>query len=448
MRRVLLPLAAAVLGCRTCSVHAPLDVERQVAAVASARTLPDSSTMLSSDSEHPITTLQSLDLPVLWDLALANNPALREAAAEVEAALGRRVQAAKHPNPHLAYSQENLGTSIEPAGAVRVQITQEIMTAGKRPLDMAIAAEGLDEATLALLGRKFEVLTRIRRAYYDYLGGLHTVRVNEETVANLEQGYEITRKQVVEARTRPRSDLLRLGALLEEARIRLASSRVTLDAAWQQLASEVGVPELSPPETRVDFPESAPQWTPAGIGERVQVANTELKRAALEVRRMRLEVERARAEAVPNVVVGGGYGHDFAEKLQGASISLETSLPLWDRKQGRIHEAEAHWIGAQAAFRSAAARLSRETTAAIARYQTAHDQVERLAKMVVPQLEESVDLLRRSYQAGAAQTTFTDVLSAEQALYSARLTLAERRQAMWLAVADLQGLMQLDIDEE
>ena len=37
---------------------------------------------------------------------------------------------------------------------------------------------------------------------------------------------------------------------------------------------------------------------------------------------------------------------------------------------------------------------------------------------------------------------------AESALYAARLTLAETRQALWLAIADLQGLMQLDVDED
>jgi outer membrane protein, heavy metal efflux system len=312
---------------------------------------------------------------------------------------------------------------------------------------VAIAAEGADEASLALLGRKFDVLTRIRRAYYEYLGGRNTVRVNEETVGSLEQGLEITRKQVEEAKTRPRTDLLRIDALLEEARIRLASSRINLDAAWKQLVFEVGLPELAPPETPVDFPEKAPPWDPEAIVQRVQQANTELKRAALDVHRASLEVERARAEAVPNVMVGGGYSRDFAENLQGAIISLESSLPLWDRKQGRIHEAESHWAGAHAAQRSTAARLSRETVAAIARYQAAREHGERLARVVVPRLKESVDLLRKSYQAGAAQTTFADVLSADQALYAARLTLAERRQALWLAIADLQGLMQLDVDE-
>jgi cobalt-zinc-cadmium efflux system outer membrane protein len=389
-----------------------------------------------------------LDLPTLWNLALTNNASLREAAAEVEAALGRRIQAAKYPNPHLAYSQDNLGTSVEPAGAVKVEITQEILTGGKRRLDVAIAAQGADEATLALLARKFDVLSRIRRGYYEYLGGLHTVRVNEETVASLEHGLQITRQQVEEAKTRPRTDLLRLEALLEEARIRLAGSRLTLKGAWQQLIAEVGEAELLPPEAVGEFPEKVPQWDPAAIIQRVQGANTELKRAGLDICRARLEVERARAEAVPNVTVGGGYSHDFAENLQGATLSLDTTLPLWDRKQGRIHEAEAHWAGAQAAVRSTAARLSRETAATIARYQAARQQADRLASGVVPRLQQSADLLLKSYQAGAAQTVFADVLSAEQALYAARLTLVEARQTLWLAIADLQGLMQLDMDEE
>jgi outer membrane protein, heavy metal efflux system len=254
---------------------------------------------------------------------------------------------------------------------VKVEITQEIITAGKRRLDMAIATGGADGAQLAFLGREFDVLTRIRRAYYEYPGGQLAVRVNEETVASLEQGFEITRKQVEEIETRPRTDLFRIDALFEEARIRLASSRVNLEAAWQQLVSEVGVPDLFPPVAPTDFPERTPWWEPNAVVQCIQETNTELKRADGEVWRARLELERARAEAVPKVTVGGGYSRDFAENLQGAIISVDAPLPLWERKQGRIHEARAHLVQAQAAQGSTAAPLSRETTAAIARYHAA-----------------------------------------------------------------------------
>src|SRR6266851_5332098 len=102
MRRLLMPLAAMVLGCQTYSVHVPLRVERQVAAMTSARALPTRNPKSEapnpketvSDFGFRISDLVSLDLPVLWNLALVNNPSLREAAAEVEAALGKRIQAA------------------------------------------------------------------------------------------------------------------------------------------------------------------------------------------------------------------------------------------------------------------------------------------------------------------------------------------------------------------
>ncbi len=122
-------------------------------------------------------------------------------------------------------------------------------------------------------------------------------------------------------------------------------------------------------------------------------------------------------------------------------------MPLWDRKEGRIQEAQARWVKAQAAERSTAVRLTRETAEAVGRYQSARQRLEQLTNQVVPQLDESAALVRRGYQVGAVQLTFADVLLAEQSLNDARLHLAETRRELALAVADLKGLMQLDIGE-
>ena len=53
-----------------------------------------------------------------------------------------------------------------------------------------------------------------------------------------------------------------------------------------------------------------------------------------------------------------------------------------------------------------------------------------------------------AYQAGSTQATFSDVLMSQQGLNGTRLTLAEARRSLWQALADLQGLMQIDLDEE
>ena len=58
-----------------------------------------------------------------------------------------------------------------------------------------------------------------------------------------------------------------------------------------------------------------------------------------------------------------------------------------------------------------------------------------------------MELVRRGYQAGAVQLTFADVLLAEQNLGETRLRLAEARRELARAIADLQGLMQLEVGE-
>jgi cobalt-zinc-cadmium efflux system outer membrane protein len=419
-------------------------VESPVAAVAAARTAPDV-LPCAATVEVPA---GPLDLAAVWGLALANNPTLREAAADVEAARGRQIQAGKYPNPHLAYRQEELGTQQAPAGTISVEVSQEIVTGGKRGLDVAIAGRGTDVASLALLGRKFEVLTRVRRLYYDYRGWRHTARVNAEVLAALRQGLEVTRRLVEEAKTRPRTDLIRLEALVEEARVSQERTAVNVQAAWRQLAAEVGLPHLPMPEAGAEPLPGIPLWDADAVLRRVLAANTDLKQAAVETERARLEVERAQAEAVPNVTVGSGYSRNFPEHEMGAVVSVELPLPLWDRKQGRIYEAQARLTHALAARRSTATRLSQATAEAQGRYEAALRQLDRVNREVLPRLRENLALLRRGYQAGSTQVTFADVLLAEQTWNDTRLRLAAVRQELWRAVADLEGLMQLDLGEE
>ncbi len=388
------------------------------------------------------------DLPTLWNLALAHNPLLHEAEADIEAARGRWIQAGKYPNPRFAYQESLLGTAQNPAGDLTLEVTQEILTGGKRRLDLAIARRGTDLAGIALLGRQFAILTRLRRYHAEWIGWAYTLRVGADTVAALEEGVRITRRQVEEAKIRPRTDLIRLEAVLAEARLTQDRARLSLETAWRQLAAEVGVPTLPMPPLP-DHPIGPVRpWGDDAVLRRVLAVHTDLRQAALDTDRARLEVARARAEAVPNVTIGGGYSANYPENEHGAVVAVEVPLPLWDRKQGRIHEAQARLCKARAAEHSVALRLTQDTTAALDRYESARQRVDRLTRAIIPPLAESLTLIRRGYQTAAAGITFADVLLAEQNLGAARLRLAEAWRDLGLAVADLEGLMQLGIGEE
>jgi cobalt-zinc-cadmium efflux system outer membrane protein len=389
-----------------------------------------------------------LDLPALWLLALANNPSLREAEAEVESAYGQQIQASKYPNPRFAYAEDLIGSRIAPAGNVALQITQEIVTCGKRRLDVAIADRETAAAGLSLVSRKYEVLTRLRRAYYAYLGTVATVQLNEAAVDSLQQGVAKIRQLVETVQNRPRTDLLRMESLLEDTKISLTRARLKVAASWKEVAAEVGVPDLPIPFTSRDFGTVGPGWEADMVWQRVKAANSGYQKALVEVERARLAVDRARAEAIPNITVGGGYANAPIEFTAGAIVTVETPIPIWDLKQGHIRDAQARYAKAQAAVGTYESTLSSSTADAFARYEGARHQVEKLTKEVLPRTQDSVNLLRDRYSAGATDTTFSDVLMTEQSLIETRLKLTEARQAMWQALADLQGLMQLDIDED
>jgi cobalt-zinc-cadmium efflux system outer membrane protein len=445
-------LAITAAGCHASPDVGSVHIERLAQILAPDSPVPSPApgpTFLPcGGSVIPVGCHGPLNLRAFLDLALANNPSLREAAADVDVARGHLAQAGLYPNPRFLYEENTIGSQAAPEGNIVLQVNQEIVTAGKRHLDMAVASRETDAAALALLGRKFEVLTRVRRAYYDYAGWAVTVTTNEEIVAVLGQGLKVTRQLVEEAKTRPQTDLLRIEALLEEAKINLERSRVSRDGAWRQLAAEVGVPQLPMTDGHGDLPDKAPCWEVKGVEQRVFAVNTALKEAGVEVERARLALARARAQAVPNVTVGAGYSAENVDHTTGGLVSVETPLPLWDRNQGNIHAAEAQFIRAQAAVNTTANRLSKEIASAYTSYEAARQQVERLTTGVLPRLDESLKQLRKGYQAGAPQVTFADVLQAEQSLLTARLTLAEARRELWLAVADLQGLMQVDVGEE
>jgi cobalt-zinc-cadmium efflux system outer membrane protein len=444
MRWLTVLVLALPAGCQACRSTADCALEAQVAAVAPLAPIPAPPPCLAPSPP----SLEAVDLRSLWNLALAYNPALRESAAGLAVARGRQIQAGKYLNPTLTYEEEDLGTSHGPAGTIRIQLSQELITGGKRRLDIAIATRGTNAAFVALLGQKFDVLTRIRRGFTEYVAWHQTVGVNEEVVKVLEKGRDITRQLVETAKTRPRSDLLRVEALLEEARINLQNSRINRQAAWRQLAADVGLPDLPLPAGIGAYPDLPYAWDADTVTRRVLSVHADIKRAALEVERNRLMLERARAEVVPNVTLGGGFSRNFSENDAGAIVSLQTRLPVWDRRQGEIQSAQASLAQAQMALLGAATRLSRDTAEAFGRYQGARYQLDRLTREVLPRVRESLKLIQDGYAKAAAQYTFADVLSAQQSLNDTEIRVAQTRRDLWRAIADLQGLMQLDLGED
>ena len=131
---------------------------------------------------------------------------------------------------------------------------------------------------------------------------------------------------------------------------------------------------------------------------------------ALEVEKAKsdAEIALAQAERIPNVTAGIGYQRENSvvevggmegknrDNLIGLKISIP--IPLFDRNQAGIREAQARKGSAESRYAFARLTAEREVEAAFARLATAEKSVTIYARDIIPQLEENLKLVQEAYR--------------------------------------------------
>ena len=118
--------------------------------------------------------------------ALAGNahPDVKIARAAVIAAQGRFIQAGLYFNPIVGYYGSELNTKPNGAGKEGISFNQQIVTANKLGLAQAAASKGIAAADFVAITRYFDVVSRLRAAYFDAVAAQREVQVNEDLIAS------------------------------------------------------------------------------------------------------------------------------------------------------------------------------------------------------------------------------------------------------------------------
>jgi cobalt-zinc-cadmium efflux system outer membrane protein len=136
----------------------------------------------------------TLSLEQLITQAAQQNPDLSVARARAEAARGRLIQAGLYPNPTLTWEAEDVGAKANAAGNEGPIIAQQVMTGGKLRLAKEAAAQGVVAADWQAITRWFDVVTRVRIAYYEVLTAQQAVEANRQVVRLAEEGLAVAQK--------------------------------------------------------------------------------------------------------------------------------------------------------------------------------------------------------------------------------------------------------------
>jgi cobalt-zinc-cadmium efflux system outer membrane protein len=394
----------------------------------------------------------TLTLADLEQRALAQHPAIAQAAAQVDAAKGRAAQAGMLPNPTVGYVGDEIsGGAVNRGGEHGFFVEQTIPLGGKLARGRDVFAREADTAQAATDTERQRVLTAVRRAYRAALIADRRVAVRDQ-LARLATEAVRTAGQLFNTGVADKPDTLAAEIEAQRAQLALVDAQNMRRRVLRELGLLVGDPALAPRASS-----APPAFTLAGsadeplpaIAEEAMLAQTltdspEIEAARRDTRRADAALGQARREAAPDLVLRAGprYNRELLERESKpvgweGSFEVGITLPLFNRNQGGIAAAGAEVARSKAAVRQTELTAAARVADAFAEYDTARRTVDIYQREILPRASEAYALYRRSYEQMAA--AYPQVLMAQRTLFQSQDQYLDALDRAWEAAITLQG---------
>jgi len=386
---------------------------------------------------------KALTLADVMALALAQNPALAQADLDVQIAQSRAVQAGLYPNPMLMAIGDEMGAGQGKQGGIVTapMVTQTIVTAGKRKLDIAIANRKLDQAGLAVVRQRLELNIAVRQAFYQVL----TARRRLATLTDLEKiaGQSVdTTQKLLDAKQVAQLDLLQVQ--VEHDRILAESEAAQREAvaAWRRLAATIGMPRLKETALAADLAAPLPIFDYAKSQDFLVENHPEVAYARVGITQAELMLRREQAEVFPNVTVGAGYVRSNHDKMDLWMFQVGAPVPLWNRNQGNVQARRTEVSRSIREVERVQNDLTSRLATAYGNYAAAQARADRYARKILPAARRAFEIAFAAFKGG--QFEYLRVLQAQRAYQEATLEYVRALGDAWRAASEIQGLLLIE----
>ncbi len=393
----------------------------------------------------PDKELGVLGLEALHSLARENHPGLRAAAAAVETARGKMIQAGLPPNPNFGYEADTVYT-INTPGYHGFYLQQTIITA--RKLGLAAEAAAVDYANASIELRKtwVTVNTEIRRAYFQVLAARQRVILAKALFELSDRAFQAQIKLVAAGEAAP-YEPLQLRVFTTQVLASLTRAQQDALASWRVLAAAAAVPTLPPTalEGRIDCP--VPEITYENALAQLRAVHTDIRMAENLVGKNRTLVTLADRTPIPDLNVSFVYQRDYTYPPgthYSYNLMLGGAVPVFDRNQGGRVSARAELARAS----QLVVNTENQLTAQLATVYGTYSANRQLASIFqTDALRDQVRAYRGIYQrylADPAGISFNDVIVAQQTIGTALNQYLDILQLQWQSTVDLGQLLQVD----
>lgn len=446
MKWLVLAFAAVVglTGCAPVVRYQPKAiVPAETAARLESRSLNDPGLKEFMEKNHkltrwPVTTWD------LNDLALAAyyfNPQMEVARAQVEAAQAAIITARARPNPTVS-----VAPGIPSPYLLGLDLLFIRQTAGKRRIMVEEARTLSTAAEYGLASTAWKLRSGLRTAYLNYFMSLRQYEIlASETRLHSQQVQWLGERFKVGEIARPEVASAQLGLLNSHIALRAAEGRVAETQA--ALAAAIGIP-VSALEgikfswTVFDHPPEAATLSPQHIRREAVLNRLDVRQslAQYEAAQDALQLEVARQH--PDFSLGPGY--HFEERDNFFTLTFSTLLPVFNRNQGPIAEAEARRKEAAAQFLATQANAIAQSEQALAGYRAALRELQEARKSLAQIRDVQEAMALQQIKFGQSDHLFLNSIRLQgAAAVSTQLTALEHVQA---ALGQLEDAVQRPLE--
>ncbi len=388
-----------------------------------------------------------LNLDDLEKMALAANPTVGQAQANLRAATGAARQAGLYPNPTVGYYGDEIRGGYTAGGKQGIFASQTIVLGGKLGSARRVAQLRAREIQTDLETQRLRVLNNVRLQFYQVLAAQRLVEVRQN-LARLAADTVQTSQQLANVGQADRPDILQAQVERQQALVSLRVAEQELRSSWQVLAAVIGKPAMPLAHVNGDL-EALPdlsydEWVATTLRD-----SPEIKLAQQAVERSEAALAQARSSAIPDLQVTATLAQNY-EPLEstgrptglqgGAQIGVQ--LPVFNRNQGAVASAKAEIESARLNLERLKLQLQRNLASIFKDYATARAVVQEYKTGMLPLAEEAYRMYQANYQQMAG--TYPQVLISQRTLFQLEAEYIEALQHAWEGALVIRGFGLMD----
>ena len=402
--------------------------------------------VLSIEAQTSTSAQKTMTLEELQQMALRQNPTVRQSAANTQAAEARKKQSGLYPNPIVGYQGEQIRGGSFHGGEQGFFVQQDIVLGGKLGLSRKIFEEELKQATTEAEEQKLRVETNVRMAYIQALAAQQTLELRQN-LGKLSNDAVQTSRQLENVGQADAPDVLESEVEAQQAQLAVNMAEQNQQRIWKALGAVVGNPGLTLMKLEGKI-EDTSSVNADELVEKIVNESPAVKIAELGVKRAEADLTRAKREIIPDLELRGGMQQNGELVSNGRSVGLQgfadigVRIPIFNRNQGNIAATKADGERARREVERIKLVLRERAASVVQSYAFSQFAVDRYKNQMIPRAEKAYQLYTKKYQDMAA--AYPQVLIAQRTLIQLEVAYIAALENFAMSSLSLQSYLLTD----